>query len=272
MNWNLFRALYQKISMRYRVRCLPEQPEIRQPFNEEDLGYLLEFYPALDFKTKDLVVYDIGAAEGTFTSFTAKWKNVRLIHAFEPISANHEKLKEIEKIYGDKVVCHKIGLGENEANLELNVYHDPLHPPTGSPAHPLGASSLLEATDWGEKTMFGGDVPKTVKETVPVYRLDDYVRSHGMENPDLVKMDVQGFEDRIIKGGNETFHQCRSFVIEASFEEFYEGQALFHDIYELMHLMGKNFIGFGNTPRFQSTASPQVNAIFLDHKLNPKQN
>jgi len=257
MSWNLFRALYQKISMRYRVRCLSEQPDTRQPLNGEDIGYLLEFYPALDFASKDLVVYDIGAAEGTFTDFAAKWQNVRLIHAFEPIPASYGKLQEITKIHGDKVVCHKIGLGEEESKLEVNVYLQPDYP------YPHGASSFLDATSFGEKTMFGSDIPKTIKETVPVFRLDDYVSSHGMEKPDLVKMDVQGFEDRIIKGGKETFSHCRSFVIEVSFEEFYEGQALFHDVYELMHSLGKRFIGFGNTPRFHSTALPQANAVFL---------
>lgn len=263
MNWNLLRGLYQRFSRWYRVRCLPEQPDTLQPLNNEDIEYLLEFYPALDFASRDLVVYDIGAAEGTFTDFTSKWENVRVVHAFEPIPASYVKLQRIKEIHGDKVVCHKIGLGAEKSDLELNVYGDPSYSPTGEPAHPLGASSFLDATNFGEKTMFGNDIPKTIKETVPVFRLDDYVRLHGMEKPDLVKMDVQGFEDRIIKGGKETFSHCRSFVIEVSFEEFYEGQALFHDVYELMHSLGKRFIGFGNTPRFQSTALPQANAVFL---------
>jgi Methyltransferase FkbM domain len=78
---------------------------------------------------------------------------------------------------------------------------------------------------------------------LPVDRLDDIVNNFALQEPILAKIDVQGFEDKVIAGGQETLKKCRLVILETSFDTLYEGQPLFHDIYKLMIGMGFKYAG-----------------------------
>jgi hypothetical protein len=82
------------------------------------------------------------------------------------------------------------------------------------------------------------------KETITVKKLDDLFNELNVDGKFMVKIDVQGFEDRVIKGGIESLKKADSILIETSFEELYEDQLLFDGIYQL--LTGIGFIFKGN--------------------------
>ena len=46
----------------------------------------------------------------------------------------------------------------------------------------------------------------------------------------LVKIDTQGFEDRVIRGGEQTIKKASIVVVEVSFTKLYEHQPLFSDL------------------------------------------
>jgi len=46
----------------------------------------------------------------------------------------------------------------------------------------------------------------------------------------LIKMDVQGYEDRVIRGGAQTFRGARACILEVSLDDLYENQATFKDL------------------------------------------
>ena len=60
------------------------------------------------------------------------------------------------------------------------------------------ASSLLQI---GAKMADHFDVHKAREEVVTVERLDDYATDQGMPMPDLIKLDVQGYELESLRGG-----------------------------------------------------------------------
>lgn len=71
-----------------------------------------------------------------------------------------------------------------------------------------------------------------VGEAIPcdVITLDDYFREHQHARRFYMKMDVQGFEDRVLKGAKETLDRVDAIETEISFTDLYEGQAGWHDL------------------------------------------
>jgi Methyltransferase FkbM domain len=53
-----------------------------------------------------------------------------------------------------------------------------------------------------------------------------------------MKLDVQGYEDRVIRGGIETIKNASAVLTEISFERLYAKQPLFHDLYSLLYSLG----------------------------------
>jgi Methyltransferase FkbM domain len=59
----------------------------------------------------------------------------------------------------------------------------------------------------------------------------------------LIKIDVQGFEDRVIAGGLKTIQMAKLLIVETSFESLYDDQPLFDTIYEMLKRMGLTYHG-----------------------------
>ena len=62
------------------------------------------------------------------------------------------------------------------------------------------------------------------------WRIKDLV----IEGDLLIKMDVQGFEDKVIGGGIDTIKRASILIVETSFQTLYADQPLFEDIYDLL--------------------------------------
>ena len=79
------------------------------------------------------------------------------------------------------------------------------------------------------------------EEEVLIKRLDDL--DLNLEKEILIKVDVQGFEDKVIAGGENTFKKARVVLMETSFVELYKGQPTFDQIYEKLKSLGFAYKG-----------------------------
>ena len=89
--------------------------------------------------------------------------------------------------------------------------------------------------------------PHTVdgrEETVTVRPLDSVAGELQITPNMLIKVDVQGYEDRVIRGGVETFSRAGVVLMETCFQRLFDGQLLFDDLYDLLRPMGFSFRGF----------------------------
>jgi FkbM family methyltransferase len=173
-------------------------------------------------------VLDIGANTGQFANRVDEILPSVKIISFEPIKKCFDELLINTKSIN--VTAFNIALGQENAQQEINISaHSP-------------SSSLLKMADLHTEVFAGTNFVE--KETITVKKLDDLFNELNVDGKFMVKIDVQGFEDRVIKGGIESLKKADSILIETSFEELYEDQLLFDGIYQL--LTGIGFIFKGN--------------------------
>lgn len=178
-------------------------------------------------------ILDIGACTGTYARDLAApaFPNAK-IHSFEPSPLAYPSLKAIADESGGRITAHNFGLGDKAENLPLHANVDFIY-----------ASSLLPQTDVNVEAF--PQNARTADMNVEIRVLDDIAASllPAIEDDLLVKIDVQGFEDRVIAGGHKTLSRARACIIEVQTSILYEGQPTFDDIYRAMHALGLHFVG-----------------------------
>ena len=142
----------------------------------------------------EMVIYDIGANIGIHSLILGREHPDCQIHAFEPETLNFWKLlRNIELNRLKNITPHLIAAGSKREVrfLSLQGY-----------LSGLGQHSL-------QKTVSSLTTP------VEVWDLDSYTRKKKKPRPDLVKIDVEGFELQVLKGMKHIIKAKRPrFIIE----------------------------------------------------------
>lgn len=169
-------------------------------------GYEIEVF-ALSHKILERhqngIVLDIGANMGTFSIPLAKRNPHLTFYAFEPQRIVYYQLCANTFINGlDNVHCHNFGMSNKRDRFEIVV-------PDYANETNIGAFSIDEEArknDYECKT-------EGEKETMVVFPLDD--GQHA--NVRLIKVDVEGHELEVIKGGIETikYNKYPPIIFEA---------------------------------------------------------
>lgn len=73
--------------------------------------------------------------------------------------------------------------------------------------------------------------------------LDCYLDELNLTPNVLLKIDVQGYEEEVLKGAAATLKQVSQVLVEVSFRPLYEGQASFDSVYELLRGYGFSYAG-----------------------------
>ena len=79
-----------------------------------------------------------------------------------------------------------------------------------------------------------------------------------------MKIDTQGFEEKILNGANKFLKDVKGILVETSLVKLYEGQALFPKIYSM--IIEKGFELWGMEPAFinkETGRMLQADAIFF---------
>jgi FkbM family methyltransferase len=160
------------------------------------------------------VIYDIGANAGTFSQLAKSLIGGVSIHAFEPLAEHQARF--VEAFSGDpRVTLHPIAVGSDnkEGTLHVTDFSD--------------ESSLLQPSETGREHFGTREVNRF---PLQISRLDDYRRAKQLPFPDLIKLDIQGYELEALRGGTECLASAKAVIAEVSFIEYYEGQCLFHEV------------------------------------------
>jgi hypothetical protein len=108
------------------------------------------------------------------------------------------------------------------------------------------------------------------KKPVPVRRLDDVVSRLELPPADLIKMDVQGFELKILNGGELTCRQAKALMIETWLYRGYGPDTpLLGEIIDWMTGHDFRLVSFGDTYISPDMTLFSVDAFFLRNDLMP---
>jgi len=199
----------------------------------------------MNFRT----VLDIGANAGQFAlSINAAIPDAH-IYSFEPLSDCFEKLKNKHR-YIDKFTPINIGVGNQSGSLAFERSSLDL------------SSSFLKMSDIHKKAF---PISKeSVVVDVKIEKLDTLVKTIDITEPLFIKIDVQGYEDKVLLGGEKTIKQAKLILIETSFVSLYLGQALFKDTYQILKGFGFSYIGSLDKIRHPKTGQIlQEDSLFL---------
>ena len=193
-------------------------------------------------------VIDVGANQGQFARLISGFFPRAQLYCFEPLPDPFQRLSAWAQTQNGRVHCFQVALGDQEGEVEMHLHEQ--HTPS---------SSLLAATDTCHRLY-----PQTRAERVVSVRvstldleLTDVVESlpPGM----LLKLDVQGFEDRVLRGAEHVLGKCKAVVLEVCVDPLYEGQA---DFFSLAGLLQKS--GFRYAGNLDQAYGEDGRVVFLD--------
>lgn len=231
------------INRNKRKRKLKGTPAANLKLGYLDSLELLELIKKEDFEPR--VIYDVGANIGTWTLLAKSFFPDAAVHAFEPLPEHLTKLNSnTDRL--TQIATHPFCLGNENKNAVINVssFSD--------------SSSMLDATPL-EFEQFG--IKKAAEQTVTVKRVDDLIEQGVLPVPDLIKLDVQGFELEVLKGADKYIDQVSYLIVEVSFKRYYYDQPLFLDIANYLSEFNFGIHAFGHsTPTGQELG--QIDVLF----------
>jgi FkbM family methyltransferase len=173
-------------------------------------------------------VIDVGANAGLFAAEFRRALPEANLYAFEPLADRCELMRRrFAKDPRFEAFCCALGDADSVVSMHRSEFSF--------------SSSLLPMGQL-HKDLF----PHTRNcrpETVTVRTLDGAMAGRDLAENLLVKIDVQGTEDRVIRGGLRTVARAAVVITETSFVELYEGQSLFGVVYDLLRDLGFQYAG-----------------------------
>jgi FkbM family methyltransferase len=202
-------------------------------------------------KIKCLV--DVGANVGQFSLLCKIVHPKAYIHAFELLNKAANTFKKVLGRHPD-IVLHIHAIGSEATNQSMNV------------TARADSSSLL-ALDAQSRIYPGTHVVS--QEAVCVKPLQDVLRDEDILSPALLKIDVQGFEGEVLKGGEGLLETFDWIYLEASFVELYSGQPLADEIIGWLAARGFRLVSV-NCDGFirQEGKTVQADFLFKNTKLH----
>ncbi len=205
---------------------------------------------SIPFKT----IIDIGANTGQF----ARWMSVHFPEAaflcFEPLPEAYTTLQSWANERSNRVQTFNLALGDQDGETQMFFHRD------FSPS-----SSLLANTAMGEKIF---PVTKNQERvTIKILTLDHALQNIRVEGDILIKLDVQGYEDRVLAGGQETLSKAAACILEISLDGLYVGQADFRGLYNLLDRMNYRYAGNLNQVYAEDGHIVYLDAVFVRRNI-----
>ena len=156
------------------------------------------------------------------------------MHTFEPIKSQFNIINE--KFKNDKnVKLNNYALGEIIGEKDFNI------------SAQTGASSfnkINQNSKWIEvrSKEYKTTINKFVfADKVKIFTLDDYFLNNNIDKIDLLKIDTQGYEDKVLQGSINTLKQnkIKAVVTELMFDNVYDKYLTFSDVEKF--LLPNNF-------------------------------
>lgn len=196
---------------------------------------------------------DIGAHIGWYSTIASRIVGNGQVVAFEPYATNVCPLKDnLTLNHCSNVLVLEIALGDQEGTISL--------------ASSDGDSGSVTALPWAHEGSY----------EVPLAKLDEVEVPVDLRSAALIKIDVEGWEAHVIRGGQRTISGAKRVLIEINRSALKKAGSSQEEIFEL--LRGAGFTNFfhiveGGLRRFTSSevsnvlATRQADRIGLNSRI-----
>ncbi len=148
---------------------------------------------------KDMVVFEIGANIGSHSFEIAKILNpgAGKVYCFEPTEyAFHKFMNNYRLNSFHNIIVEKLALSDQEYSQTI------------TPTQTLDTMAFTASWDIKDRES-KNRIPQEIRFT----RLDTYVAENAIPHIDLLKIDVDGYELKVLKGGKHIINQCKPVII-----------------------------------------------------------
>jgi FkbM family methyltransferase len=195
------------------------------------------------------LVLDVGANTGQFASeLRAAGYDGRII-SFEPLSTAHAQLRSHAQRDPKWTIADRTAVGAEQGSVEIHI--------AGNSASSSILAMLPSHIEAAPQSIYVG------VEIVPIHRLDDICNLSPTDRV-LLKIDVQGYEKRVLDGAKRVLTSCRAVISEMSLIPLYDGQVLAQDLWALLE--AQDFEPWSLEPGFRSPETArmlQVDGFFV---------
>jgi FkbM family methyltransferase len=170
------------------------------------------------------LIFDVGAYVGdTIEQFKLSFPG-SYIHAFEPFDESFSFLKNrFQKT--DKIFFNNMALGDcSLANNKMYITQN------------KGSSSLLQPAKGANEFWEGNPLSTQEEVKVETTTIDSYCQQYNIKSIDILKIDVQGNELKVLQGAKRMLKETRVKVIftEISIAPNYEAQSEIDEVIKLL--------------------------------------
>jgi FkbM family methyltransferase len=192
-------------------------------------------------------VIDVGANRGQFSLFARHCYPGANLISLEPLSAPAARFRKV--FAGERrVTLHHAALGLNSGQATMYVSgHD-------------DSSSLLPITAEQERLFPGTEAVAT--ETVRIGPLSEFVGRESIDEPAMLKLDVQGYELEALNACEDLLDTFTYICAEGSFVELYQQQVLAGDLISWLHEHGYDLVRVYGTVSDKSGRAIQADMLF----------
>lgn len=209
------------------------------------------------------IIFDIGANKGQSIKL---FKNIypnSFIHSFEPLE---EEIKILKNLYknNDSIILNNIAVGDKKERKKFNYNIN------------SGASSfnsVMQNTTWIKKRSETAGI-KTSNFTlqtrdVDIIRLDDYASENNIKQIDILKVDTQGYEDKVLNGCTELIkkNSIKLIKLELIFSEIYDKPLNIYDVEKYLIPNGYKLFAISNAGNLYSEYIFEVNLIYVSNEI-----
>ena len=192
------------------------------------------------------LILDVGANTGQYATSIIKTGYKNSIVSFEPLSGVYEKLKKNAGGYSNWQVYERCAIGDHCGKTMINVSKN---------SH---SSSILPVSDLHITAAPSAESITT--EEISIYTLDS-IADNIINNGDKIclKIDTQGFEDKVLAGAVLTLKHIDIIQIELSLMELYRGSKTIE--WMILYLKELNFEPVMYLPGFIDRTTEQIQQL-----------
>jgi len=186
------------------------------------------------------IIFDVGANIGQSAKTYRRLYPCADIWSFEPFPSTYESL--CRSLSDQKFHPMALALSDRTSRTKLNIG-----------AVSITNSLLRRHSDTGETIEVQTDT------------IDRFCREQEISNIDILKVDVEGAEDRVFKGAKEMFSRgaVRSVFVEVYFRPVYERMPLFWDLDTHLKKFGFGLCGLYSLSSSRDGFLSFGNALYL---------